>query len=67
MMLDTGCGMTNSDRRLLRHLVLAVAVKLLLLTLLWWGFVRDARVPVDTDAAGLHLGRAPSLSQGETR
>lgn len=66
-MLDTCCGMTSDERRLLRHLVLAVAVKLLLLTLLWWGFVRDARVPVDPDAAALHLGRAPSPSQGETR
>lgn len=57
--------MTSVERRLLHHLVLAVGVKLLLLTLLWWGFVRDARVPMDAEVAGQHLGKAPFPSQRE--
>lgn len=48
-------GMTSSDRRLLRHLALAVVLKLLVLTLLWLGFIRDARVSVDSPAAAAHL------------
>jgi len=60
--------MTAADRRLLRGLASAVLVKLLLLAGLWWGFIRDARVQVDAEAAAAHVvappGR-PSPPSGE--
>ena len=48
-----------TDRRLVRHLKLAVVLKVAVLLALWWAFVRDARVPVDAEAARLHLSPAP--------
>jgi hypothetical protein len=42
-------GMTPADRRLLRQLIIAVLIKILVLTVLWWVFVRDERVEVDGD------------------
>lgn len=42
-----------------RHLYLIVAVKLALLVAIWWGFFRDARVPVDPDGAATHLLSKP--------
>ena len=51
-------AMTRDERRLVRHLVTAVVVKLLLLTALWWLFVRDARVPVDPEQAARRIGIA---------
>jgi hypothetical protein len=41
---------------LLRHLTLAVVLKLAVLAVLWWAFVRDAGVRVDSEAAAAHLG-----------
>jgi hypothetical protein len=62
--------MTTDDRRLLRHLVIAVLVKLAALAALWFWFVRDATVRVDSDRAALRLvsppGRA-ALSQGNSK
>jgi len=44
----------------MRKLAIALAIKLLVLTGLWWGFVREQRVPVDTDAAAAQmLGPGP--------
>jgi hypothetical protein len=59
--------MTPADRRLLRHLVAAVTVKLVLLTAIWWGFVRDERVSIDSEAAGARIGAGATVStpQGE--
>jgi hypothetical protein len=51
--------MTPDERRLTRHLVLAVAVKLALLAGLWWAFVGDFRVAVDADTAAAQLGSTP--------
>lgn len=48
--------MTDPDKLLLRHLVIAVLIKLALLTALWWLFVRDARVSVDPDAIVDRIG-----------
>lgn len=62
----TGKGMTSADRRLLRHLITAVMIKLVVLTALWWLFIRDARVPVDTDRVGQHLGGVVT-SQGASK
>lgn len=58
--------MTPSDRRLLRHLTTAVVIKLIVLTGLWWLFIRDAHVPVDTDRIEQHLGGVTS-SQGASK
>lgn len=52
--------MTRDDQRLLRHLVMAVLVKLLILTALWWFFIRDHRVAVDADASAQQLGLTPA-------
>lgn len=40
---------------LVRHLAIAVALKLAVLCALWWAFVRDERVGVDIDRAAAHL------------
>jgi cbb3-type cytochrome oxidase subunit 3 len=42
--------MNLSDQGLLRHLVVVVLIKLVLITTLWWVFIRDARVSVDSAA-----------------
>lgn len=41
--------MTRNEQRLLRHLIIAVLLKLIVLIVLWWTFVRDARVYIDTE------------------
>ncbi|HEX5344453.1 MAG TPA: hypothetical protein VFX55_18315 [Duganella sp.] len=46
------------NKRLLRHLALAVLVKLALLTVLWWAWVRDARVALDADQIAQRIGAA---------
>ncbi|MGD9832218.1 MAG: cytochrome oxidase putative small subunit CydP [Piscinibacter sp.] len=45
-----------TDRRLVRHLAIAVLLKLLALVVLWVAFVRDARVDVDANEAVSRLG-----------
>jgi hypothetical protein len=47
--------MSLADRRLVRHLVIAVLVKLAALTALWWWFVRDIAVSVDADRAAIQM------------
>jgi len=58
--------MTQAERRLLRHLVVAVLIKLVVLVVLWHLFVRDARVSVDTDRVAAQMGR-PSIPQGASK
>lgn len=58
--------MTRDEQRLVRHLVTAVLVKLVLLTALWWLFVRDVGVQVDADQMAAQIGNARP-PQGETR
>lgn len=41
---------------LVRHLAIAVALKLAVLSALWWAFVRDERVSVDIDRSAVHVG-----------
>ncbi|MDO8321227.1 cytochrome oxidase putative small subunit CydP [Rhodoferax sp.] len=43
--------MNPADQRLVKRLAWVLAIKLVLLYGLWWGFVRDQRVTVD--AAGM--------------
>jgi len=58
--------MTPNDRRLLRHLTIAIAIKLVVLVLLWWLFVRDQQVSVDADQAAASLGMTSS-KQGNSK
>ena len=48
--------MKATQDRLVRHLAIAVALKLVVLTAIWWAFVRDERVGVDVDRAAAHMG-----------
>lgn len=41
----------DPTRLLLHHLIVVVIVKLLVLTAIWWVFIRDQRVPVDAERA----------------
>ncbi|MCL6482746.1 MULTISPECIES: cytochrome oxidase putative small subunit CydP [Janthinobacterium] len=51
------------DHRLLRQLIIAVLIKIIVLTALWWAFVRDARVSVDGDGVSDRISGITS-SQG---
>lgn len=54
------------DRLLVRKLAIVLAIKLVVLTGLWWGFVREQRVPVDTDSAAMQLlGKRPAPTAPE--
>jgi hypothetical protein len=54
---------------LARHLAVVVALKLAVLTALWWAFVRDDRIAVDPDTAAAHLttARGATSSAGAPR
>ena len=53
--------MNLQDRTLVRKLTTVLVIKLVVLVALWWGFVRDQRVPVDVDAAASQmLGDRPA-------
>jgi hypothetical protein len=62
--LDNQLGMTSEDRRLVRHLAVAVVLKVAVLGVLWWAFVRDARMSPDAEQAATHLGVAAPLTGG---
>ena len=47
--------MSSAERRLVRHLAIAIVLKLAVLAALWWAFVRDDRVGVDAEAAAAHV------------
>lgn len=47
---------THNEHRLLRHLVVTVVLKLVVLALVWWMFVRDNQVPVDAEQSARQLG-----------
>ena len=54
--------MNSADQGLLRHIAVVVVVKLVLITALWWVFVRDAKVAVDSAAMAAQIS-APSTSK----
>jgi len=54
-------GMTRDESRLVRHLAIAILVKLALLVALWWVFVRDHRVNVDADRAASQIGATANI------
>lgn len=58
--------MSPIDRRLARQLGLAVLVKLALLAVLWWGFVRPVHIDVSVEGLSAQIGATP-LRQGEPR
>ena len=58
--------MTISDKRLRRHLLTAVVIKLLVLTVFWWLFIRDSRVSVDSNTIGDRFG-VPTSTQGASK
>ncbi|EZI27218.1 hypothetical protein PUN49_20900 [Pseudomonas extremaustralis] len=58
--------MTISDKRLLRQLITAVLIKLLLLSVLWWLFIRDSHVSVDPNIVGNRFG-VPTSTQGASK
>lgn len=59
-------AMTQDERRLTRHLVIAVLIKLAVLVLLWWVFVRDARVSVGTEGVATRFSE-PALTEGASK
>lgn len=55
-----------SNRKLVRELVLVVVIKLILITALWWGFVRDAKVPVEAGSIASRFVATDSTKQQHT-
>lgn len=48
--------MNAAQDPLLRHLVIAIALKLAVLAGIWWVFVRGEQVGIDVERAAAHLG-----------
>lgn len=62
--------MTQGHTSLIKHLALAVLLKLLVLTLLWWLFVHDLVVHTNATDVATHLGsiqgsQVPPQSQSQ--
>lgn len=51
--------MTDNEQRLIRHLIIAVLIKLIVLMVLWWVFFHDARVSVDADHVAEKISAVP--------
>ena len=49
------CLMSTQDRMLLKKLAIVLALKLVVLMALWWGFVREQRVHVNVDRVAAQL------------
>lgn len=58
--------MQNEERRLVRHLAWVVIVKLVVLTAIWWAFVREQRVSADVNATAAHLTAPESVPEQGT-
>ncbi len=56
--------MEIGHRRLVRHLAIAVALKLVVITALWFAFVQDARVVVGAEQAAAHIGTSTPSPSG---
>ena len=57
--------MHPTDRRLVREITLVIVLKLMLITALWWAFIRDAKVAVDPGAMAAQVV-APASSKLHT-
>ncbi len=56
------------DKTLVRKLALVLLLKLAVLFLLWWGFVRVVQLHVDGDSVAAQFLQSPSLpAKGVTR
>lgn len=55
--------MNHNDSRLLRHLLIAITLKLVALAAIWWWFVADHRVSVDAAGVADRLGAPSAPSQ----
>ena len=56
------------DKTLVRKLALVLLIKLAVLVMLWWGFVRDQRVTVDTNSvAAQFLQSTPIPANGVSK
>ena len=51
------------DRRFKREIGVILIVKILAIIALWWWFVRDVRVVVDTTTTAQHLGTSALPTQ----
>ena len=62
--------MNTTDRRLVREITMVIVIKLMLITALWWAFIRDAKVPVDPSAMAAQVATPASselhTTSGET-
>ncbi len=62
--------MSPTDHRLLREIVVVILIKLVLLTGLWWAFIRDHKVSVDGHAMAAHASAGEAggtpIPDGET-
>jgi hypothetical protein len=57
--------MKPQDKILVRKLAIVLVIKLVVLTALWWAFVREQRVVVDDDAAATQMLRAEHVNPKE--
>lgn len=58
--------MNTTDRRLVREITVVIVIKLILITALWWAFIRDAKVPVDPGAMAAQVATPASSKQHTT-
>ena len=58
--------MNPTDRRLVREITLLIVLKLILITALWWAFIRDAKVAVDPGAMAAQVVAPASTKQHST-
>jgi hypothetical protein len=57
--------MNPQDRPLLEKLAIVLLLKLVVLAALWWGFVRDQRVPLNGDRVAAQLLQSASNTAKE--
>ncbi|MDZ7920188.1 cytochrome oxidase putative small subunit CydP [Rhodoferax sp.] len=56
--------MNLSDKTLVKKLIIVLAIKLVALMGLWWLFVREQHVPVDSNSVSTQF-LAPALTQAK--
>jgi hypothetical protein len=56
--------MESDNRRLVHHLAIAVALKLVVIAALWLAFVQDARVEVGAEQAAARIGAPTPTPSG---
>ena len=56
--------MKTLDKTLVRKLAVVLVLKLAVLALLWWGFVREQRVTVDGDSVAAQFLQSAFKAKG---